>query len=66
MDTIIALGIIAIACIFVFRRVYTQMKNKKAGGCGCSGGCATDCASAPTGKCGCGQEKHGLSKNKEE
>ena len=56
MDTIIAIGIIAVAGIFVFRRVRAQMKAKEKGGCGCSGGCGPECASGGGADCGCGRD----------
>ena len=45
MDTVIAITIIAVAGFFVFRKFRKQLKAKKGGGCGCSGGCSTDLSS---------------------
>ncbi|MEF2232132.1 MAG: hypothetical protein V3571_14465 [Pseudodesulfovibrio sp.] len=65
MDTIIAIGIIAVAGVFVFRRVRAQMKAKKGGGCGCSGDCGPECASKIPHGCGREQEKECMN-NKED
>jgi len=57
MDTIIAIGIIAVAGIFVIRRIYAQMKAKQGGGCGCSGGCGPECGGKGAHHCDSDAEK---------
>ncbi len=52
MDTAIAVIIIAVAAIFVFRKIRKQLSAK--GGCGCSGGCSTDSSSGSC--CGSGDD----------
>ena len=41
MDSAIAVIIIIVAAYFVLNKVSRQLKNKKKGGCGCEGDCAS-------------------------
>lgn len=51
VDTLIVIGIVALAAWYVARRF---VRARKGGGCGCSGSCECCGSAGPKGEAGCG------------
>ena len=61
MDTAIALVIIAVAGYYVFKMVRSQIRDRKKGGCGCSGSCPSgpsdSCSGDGANQCSCDKKR---------